>query len=55
MTPIERPVDDDFDEDDEDECLGGTVMSVSDAGNCIGCEACSKVCAKKAHTHVAAA
>ncbi len=55
MSPIERPIDDDFDEDDEDECLGGTVMSVSDAGNCIGCEACSKVCAKKAHTHVAAA
>lgn len=49
MSPIEKPVDDDF--DDDEECIT-TVMSVADAGNCIGCEACAKVCAKKAHTHV---
>lgn len=48
MSPIEKPVDDDF--DDDEECIT-TVMSVADAGNCIGCEACAKVCAKKAHTH----
>jgi Nif-specific ferredoxin III len=54
MTPIERPVDDDFDEDD-DEGLGGQVMSVSDPGNCIGCGACYRTCAKKAHTHIGVA
>jgi Nif-specific ferredoxin III len=53
MAPIERPLNDDDDGDDEDECIT-TVMSVADAGNCIGCQACAKVCAKKAHTHVAA-
>ncbi len=51
MAPIEKPIDDDF--DDDEECVT-TVMSVIDAGDCIGCEACAKVCAKKAHTHVAA-
>ncbi|TLM89688.1 MAG: ferredoxin, partial [Actinobacteria bacterium] len=52
MSPIDKPYDDDDDDDDE-ECIT-TVMSVADAGNCIGCEACAKVCAKKAHTHIAA-
>lgn len=51
MAPIAKPIDDDFDEDEE--CLT-TVMSIVDAGDCIGCEACAKVCAKRAHTHVAA-
>ncbi len=51
MAPVEKPIDDDCDEDEE--CVT-TVMSVADAGNCIGCEACANVCAKKAHTHVAA-
>jgi NAD-dependent dihydropyrimidine dehydrogenase PreA subunit len=46
---------DDFDEDDDDEGMGGQVMSVADPGNCIGCGACYRTCAKKAHTHVAVA
>jgi len=51
MEPIERPYDED---EDEDEACGGTVMSVADREACIGCEACAKVCAKKAQTHIAA-
>jgi ferredoxin len=51
MAPIERAFDDD---DDEEECVT-TVMGVSDAGACIGCEACAKVCAKRAHAHIEAA
>lgn len=35
MAPIEKPVDDDFGDDDDEECIT-TVMSVTDAGNCIG-------------------
>jgi ferredoxin len=55
MSPIDKPgADDDDDDDDDEECIT-TVMSVADAGNCIGCEACAKVCAKRAHTHVAVA
>lgn len=53
MAPIERPFDEDLDDDEDD--IGGTVMSVADAGACIGCEACSRVCAKKAHSHVSVA
>jgi ferredoxin len=51
MEPIEKPVDDD---DDEDEMCGGTVMSVAKPGACIGCGACARACAKKAQTHIAA-
>jgi Nif-specific ferredoxin III len=51
LEPIEKPYDED---EDEDETCGGTVMSVADPGACIGCEACAKVCAKKAQTHIAA-
>lgn len=51
MEPIEKPCDED---EDEDETCGGTVMSVADPGACIGCEACAKVCSKKAHVHAAA-
>lgn len=50
MAPIERPIDD----EDEDEACGGTVMSVASPGSCIGCQACARSCAKKAHVHVAA-
>jgi len=52
LAPVEKPVDDDFDEDEE---CATTVMSVGDAGACIGCQACAKVCAKKAQTHLAVA
>jgi Nif-specific ferredoxin III len=51
MAPIDKPYDED---EDEDEMCGGTVMSVGDAGACIGCQACGTVCAKKAHSYAAA-
>ena len=51
MVPIEKPFDEECDDDEE---CATTVMSVADAGACIGCEACAKVCAKRVHTHVAA-
>jgi Nif-specific ferredoxin III len=47
MEPIEKPIDD---EDDEDEACATTVMSVADSGACIGCGACARVCARGAHT-----
>jgi Nif-specific ferredoxin III len=50
LAPIEKPIDD---EDDEDEECATTVMSVADAGACIGCGACARTCAKKAQVHVA--
>jgi ferredoxin len=49
-----EPIQASWDDDEDDEEVTSTVMSVADPGACIGCEACSKVCAKKAHTHVAA-
>jgi ferredoxin len=44
---------DDFDDayGDEDEDEITMVMSIKDANDCIGCEACSKVCPKSCFTH----
>jgi ferredoxin len=53
MSPIDKPLGG-GDDDDDAECVT-TVMSVADAGNCIGCEACARVCAKRAPSHVAIA
>ncbi len=50
LAPIEKPYDDD--EDDDGEEMVTTVMSVADPGACIGCQSCGKVCAKKAQTYV---
>ncbi len=41
--------DDDYDDFDDDEQR--MVMSVANAGDCIGCEACSKVCSKNCIKH----
>ncbi len=49
MAPIEKPFE--GDEDDEDD-MGNTVMSVASPDACIGCGACARVCVKSAHTHV---
>jgi len=44
-------VDLDEDDDDEDE-IEKKVMAMADAGNCIGCSACARVCPTNAQTHV---
>jgi len=42
------------DDDDFDGDLNRKVMLVDNAGACIGCGACSRVCPKDCQTHVAA-
>jgi Nif-specific ferredoxin III len=39
---------DDFEDLDEDNAM---VMTIANAKDCIGCEACSKVCPKSCFTH----
>jgi Nif-specific ferredoxin III len=41
------------DEDDEDGFADEPrmVMTIANAGDCIGCSACARVCPKKCHTH----
>ncbi|WP_210394694.1 ferredoxin III, nif-specific [Motiliproteus sediminis] len=41
--------DDDYDDFDDDEQR--MVMEVANAGDCIGCEACAKVCSKNCIGH----
>lgn len=41
-------------DDDEDEEIEKKVMVVTQAGNCIGCNACARVCPTNAQTHVRA-
>jgi Nif-specific ferredoxin III len=41
-------------DDDEDEEYEKKVMTIAKQENCVGCEACSKICPKKCYTHVAA-
>jgi len=47
--------DDDYDDDDEDGFSDDTsmVMSLMNALDCIGCQACSRVCPKKCLSHEA--
>lgn len=42
-------------DDDDDGEYEKKVMTVANAGNCIGCEACSKICPKRCYSHAAAA
>ena len=42
------PIAVDFDDDDEYE---KKVMTIANQLNCIGCEACSRICPKKCYTH----
>lgn len=38
------------DEEDDDE-YEKKVMTIANQMNCVGCEACSKICPKKCYTH----
>ena len=38
-------------DDDDDEEYEKKVMTIAHKENCIGCEACSKICPKKCYTH----
>lgn len=40
--------DDDYDDDSEYE---KKIMTIAHPENCIGCEACSRICPKKCYTH----
>ncbi|MBT9515181.1 MULTISPECIES: ferredoxin III, nif-specific [Methyloversatilis] len=41
----------DPDNEDDDEEYERKVMTISRQVNCVGCQACSKVCPKKCYTH----
>lgn len=42
------------DDDDEDEEYDKKIMTIAQPENCVGCEACMKICPKKCYTHTAA-
>jgi Nif-specific ferredoxin III len=44
----------DEDDDDDDE-YDKKVMTIAHVENCVGCEACAKICPKQCYTHGAAA
>ena len=44
----------DLDEDDDDDEFERKVMVVANAGDCIGCRACGRVCTKNCHTYAPA-
>ena len=57
LTIVQRAVDnvdlDDDDDDDDDDDSDNSFMTLSNAMDCIGCEACSRVCPKACFTHEA--
>ncbi|MDO8891996.1 MAG: ferredoxin III, nif-specific [Sulfurimicrobium sp.] len=40
-------------EDDDDDEYEKKVMTVANESNCVGCEACARICPKKCYTHEA--
>jgi Nif-specific ferredoxin III len=42
-----------MDDDDDDDEYDKKVMSIAHAENCVGCEACAKICPKQCYTHAA--
>ena len=56
LTIVQRAIDDidlDDDDDDDDDDSDNSFMTLSNAMDCIGCEACSRVCPKACFTHAA--
>ena len=55
LTIVQRALDDvdldDDDDDDDDDDSDNSFMTLSNALDCIGCEACSRVCPKACFTH----
>lgn len=43
------------DDDDDDDEYDKKVMTIVNQMNCVGCEACMKICPKKCYTHTAMA
>ncbi|HQR54103.1 MAG TPA: ferredoxin III, nif-specific [Burkholderiales bacterium] len=43
-----------LDSDDDDDEYEKRVMTVAHPENCVGCEACAKICPKKCYTHAPA-
>ncbi|MCX7594028.1 MAG: ferredoxin III, nif-specific [Fischerella sp.] len=41
-----------FVDDEDDDEIEKKVMTVAHPENCIGCEACSRICPKNCYTHV---
>jgi Nif-specific ferredoxin III len=48
------PVSAEPDDDADDEEYERKIMTIANGGNCVGCEACMKICPKKCFTHAAA-
>ena len=54
LTIVQRAIDDvdlDDDDDDDDDDSDNSFMTLTNALDCIGCEACSRVCPKACFTH----
>lgn len=43
--------DGEFVEDEDDQEIERKVMTIANLDNCIGCEACARVCPKNCYTH----
>ncbi len=42
-------------DDDDDDEYEKKIMTIANPENCVGCEACAKICPKKCYTHAPAA